>query len=159
MTSTSPVGTPSGPRNATAGIDDLTGRPEGVPGRRGAAPNAGGRPAGSDRGDGAGGGCGSAGSGRSAVHRRVRVVGPAGRRRHGAGDGAARRLHLYVNGTQQGAATDTRPVTRPGSLMIGRATFGGRPVDFFSGSIERVQVFDQALPAKQVAALEPGLQG
>nr|WP_239010324.1 LamG domain-containing protein [Streptomyces sp. 769] len=69
---------------------------------------------------------------------------------------AARRLHLYVNGTQQGTATDTRPVTKPGSLMIGRASLGGRPVDFFSGGIKNVQVFDQALSAERVAALAQG---
>ncbi|MEU5303040.1 LamG domain-containing protein [Streptomyces noursei] len=71
----------------------------------------------------------------------------------GVCDAAARRLHLYVNGTQQGAATDTRPVTKPGSFMIGRASLGGRPVDFFSGSIKNVQVFDQALSAERVAVL------
>ncbi|MYT33873.1 LamG-like jellyroll fold domain-containing protein [Streptomyces sp. MspMP-M5] len=74
----------------------------------------------------------------------------------GVCDAAAHRLHLYVNGRRQGTATDTRPDTKPGALMIGRATFGGRPVDFFSGSIKNVQVFDQALPAERVTALERG---
>ncbi|MGD3112377.1 protein kinase domain-containing protein, partial [Streptomyces sp. YGL11-2] len=63
----------------------------------------------------------------------------------GVCDAAAHRLRLYVNGTQQGAATDTRPVTAPGPLVIGRATLDGRPVDFFTGGIKNVQVFDQAL--------------
>ncbi|AIA01761.1 pkaG [Streptomyces noursei] len=74
----------------------------------------------------------------------------------GVCDAAAHRLHLYVNGAQQGTATDTRPDTRPGPLMIGRAALGGRPVDFFSGGIKNVQVFDRALGPKRVAALAQG---
>ncbi|MFF0622579.1 LamG-like jellyroll fold domain-containing protein [Streptomyces sp. NPDC004296] len=72
----------------------------------------------------------------------------------GVCDAAAQRLHLYVNGAQQGTASDTRPTTAPGSLMIGRATFDGRPVDFFTGGIKNVQVFDRALSADRVAALD-----
>ncbi|MGG2464513.1 protein kinase domain-containing protein [Streptomyces sp. RGM 3693] len=72
----------------------------------------------------------------------------------GVCDAAAQRLHLYVNGTQQGTASDTRPATTAGSLMIGRATFDGRPADFFTGGIKNVQVFDQALSADRVAALD-----
>ncbi|MFF2809633.1 LamG-like jellyroll fold domain-containing protein [Streptomyces sp. NPDC058000] len=72
----------------------------------------------------------------------------------GVCDAAAQRLHLYVNGTQQGTASDTRPATTAGSLMIGRATFDSRPADFFTGGIKNVQVFDHALSADQVAALD-----
>ncbi|MEU6662086.1 LamG-like jellyroll fold domain-containing protein [Streptomyces sp. NPDC046821] len=72
----------------------------------------------------------------------------------GVCDAASHRLHLYVNGTQQGTATDTRPVTTPGPLVIGRATFHGRPVDFFPGGIKNVQIFDQSLSADRVAALD-----
>ncbi|MFF4763178.1 LamG-like jellyroll fold domain-containing protein [Streptomyces sp. NPDC001292] len=72
----------------------------------------------------------------------------------GVCDGDAHRLRLYVNGTQRGTANDNGPVTTPGSLMIGRATFNGRPADFFPGGIKNVQVFDQALSADQVAALD-----
>ncbi|WP_344576221.1 protein kinase domain-containing protein [Streptomyces lunalinharesii] len=74
----------------------------------------------------------------------------------GVCDAATHRLRLYVNGTQQGTATDTRPVTRPGPLMIGRAALGGRPVDFFSGGIKNVQVFDRALAPRRIAALAQG---
>ncbi|WP_274911271.1 protein kinase domain-containing protein [Streptomyces sp. WZ-12] len=71
----------------------------------------------------------------------------------GVCDATTHRLHLYVNGVQQGTATDSNPNTAPGPLIIGRATFDGRPVDFFSGGIKNVQVFDRALTPDQVAEL------
>ncbi|MFE6690150.1 LamG-like jellyroll fold domain-containing protein [Streptomyces sp. NPDC057743] len=71
----------------------------------------------------------------------------------GVCDATTHRLHLYVNGVQQGTATDAHPNSTPGPLIIGRATFDGRPVDFFSGGIKNVQVFDRALTPDQVAEL------
>jgi hypothetical protein len=37
--------------------------------------------------------------------------------------------------------------------MIGRAKFGGNPVDFWRGTIDQVHVYDRALPAAEVATL------
>ncbi|MFK0297066.1 LamG-like jellyroll fold domain-containing protein [Streptomyces sp. NPDC090442] len=71
----------------------------------------------------------------------------------GVCDATTHQLHLYVNGVRQGTATDSNPDTAPGPLVIGRATFDGRPVDFFSGGIKNVQVFDRALTPEQVAEL------
>ncbi|KUL35432.1 protein kinase [Streptomyces sp. NRRL F-4489] len=71
----------------------------------------------------------------------------------GVCDAASGRLLLYVNGTQQATATDTRPTTPPGPLLIGRATLDSRPVDYFTGRIKNVQVYDRALNAEQIAAL------
>jgi serine/threonine protein kinase len=67
-----------------------------------------------------------------------------------AGDG---QLRLYVNGVPQGTATDTTPYAANGSLVIGRAEFGGDYVDWFPGYIRDVEVFQQALTPAEVKAL------
>ncbi|MFJ8715144.1 LamG-like jellyroll fold domain-containing protein [Streptomyces violaceus] len=71
----------------------------------------------------------------------------------GVCDGPGRKLRLYVDGVQQGETRDTRPLPAPGGLMIGRATFEGRPSDFFPGAIRDVRVFDQALTSARIKAL------
>lgn len=45
------------------------------------------------------------------------------------------------------------PVAADGPLVIGRATAGAAPSDWFPGSIKQVQVFQRALTATQVMAL------
>ncbi|MGI5427765.1 protein kinase domain-containing protein [Streptomyces sp. CA-179760] len=71
----------------------------------------------------------------------------------GVCDGPGRKLRLYVDGVQQAVTRDTRPLPAPGGLMIGRATFDGRPSDFFPGAIRDVRVFDKALTAARIKAL------
>ncbi|MFF7310250.1 LamG-like jellyroll fold domain-containing protein [Streptomyces sp. NPDC008137] len=71
----------------------------------------------------------------------------------GVCDGAGRKLRLYVDGVRQAETRDTRPLPAPGGLMIGRATFAGRPSDFFPGAIRDVRVFDQALAPDRIKTL------
>jgi predicted Ser/Thr protein kinase len=71
----------------------------------------------------------------------------------GVCDASGSRLRLYVDGTRQGTASDSQPVTSTGSLFIGCATSNGQPVDFFPGAIKDVQVFDRALSPAQIKAL------
>jgi large repetitive protein len=62
-------------------------------------------------------------------------------------------LRLYVNGLLQGTKTDKTPFNSNGSLVIGRAEFGGDYVDWFPGYISDVEVFQQALTTNQVKAI------
>ncbi|KPI06230.1 serine/threonine protein kinase [Actinobacteria bacterium OK074] len=71
----------------------------------------------------------------------------------GVCDGPRRQLRLYVDGVQQAGINDDNPVASYGGLIIGRATSGGAPSDFFPGSIRQVQVFQRALTPAQVKAL------
>jgi alpha-L-arabinofuranosidase len=71
----------------------------------------------------------------------------------GVHDASAHTLALYVNGQLQ--ATTQAPTTwQPGGhLVIGRARFGGNPVDFVRGNIDDVRAYGSALTAGQVADL------
>jgi Protein kinase domain/Concanavalin A-like lectin/glucanases superfamily len=71
----------------------------------------------------------------------------------GVYDATDDQLRLYVNGVPQGTATDTTPYLANGSLVIGRAEFGGTDVDWFPGYIRDVEVFQQALTPAEVKAL------
>ncbi|MEU6555686.1 LamG-like jellyroll fold domain-containing protein [Streptomyces sp. NPDC046915] len=71
----------------------------------------------------------------------------------GVCDGAAGKLRLYVDGVQEAAITDTHPTAATGSLVIGRAKFGGKPSDFFPGAIKDVRVFDRALTPARIKNL------
>jgi hypothetical protein len=71
----------------------------------------------------------------------------------GVYNGSNGQLSLYVNGTLEGTATDPTPFASNGSLAIGRARFNGGATDGFDGLITQVQVYDVALSASQVAAL------
>ncbi|MFJ6069842.1 LamG-like jellyroll fold domain-containing protein [Streptomyces sp. NPDC093065] len=71
----------------------------------------------------------------------------------GVCDGAARKLHLYVNGVREAVVEDTAPAPATGAFVIGRASFGGRPRDFFPGAVRDVRAFDRALGPARVAKL------
>ncbi|WP_405696240.1 protein kinase [Streptomyces coelicoflavus] len=71
----------------------------------------------------------------------------------GVCDGAARKLHLYVNGVREAVADDTAPAPATGAFVIGRASFGGQARDFFPGAIRDVRAFDRALSPARVAKL------
>jgi hypothetical protein len=43
-----------------------------------------------------------------------------------------------------------------GSLAIGRGQWDGRPVDFWPGAVDQVQVFDRALTDAEVATPAAG---
>jgi hypothetical protein len=71
----------------------------------------------------------------------------------GVYDAAGGTETLYVNGAAQGTATDTTPFPSSGVLAIGRARFNGQDTDWLKGAIKKVEVFDTALTAQQVALL------
>ncbi|MER5789907.1 protein kinase [Streptomyces sp. NPDC001980] len=71
----------------------------------------------------------------------------------GVYEGLRNQLLLYVDGVQEAGINDSNPVAAHGPLVIGRATTGGAPADWFPGSIKQVQVFQRALTAAQVKAL------
>ncbi|MFG3291320.1 LamG-like jellyroll fold domain-containing protein [Streptomyces sp. NPDC048179] len=71
----------------------------------------------------------------------------------GVYEGGRNQLVLYVDGTQEAGVNDTNPVAADGPLVIGRATSGGGPSDWFPGSVKQVQVFQRALTAAQVKVL------
>jgi hypothetical protein len=61
--------------------------------------------------------------------------------------------YLYVNGAEQGTATDSTPFSSTGDLAIGRAQYAGQDTDWLKGAIKGVEVFNTALSAAQVSAL------
>ncbi|MEU2422945.1 LamG domain-containing protein [Streptomyces sp. NPDC007851] len=71
----------------------------------------------------------------------------------GVYEGRRNQLLLYVDGVQEAGIDDGDPVAADGPLVIGRATAGAAPSDWFPGSIKQVQVFQRALTAAQVKAL------
>nr|WP_046726549.1 protein kinase [Streptomyces humi] len=71
----------------------------------------------------------------------------------GVYEGRRNQLLLYVDGVQEAGIDDGDPVAADGPLVIGRATAGAAPSDWFPGSIRQVQVFQQPLTAAQVKAL------
>jgi hypothetical protein len=71
----------------------------------------------------------------------------------GVYNGSTQQLRLYVNGVPQGTATDASPFGSNGPLTMGRAKYDSKPADWYNGSLNRVEVFQEALTAAQVKAL------
>jgi hypothetical protein len=72
----------------------------------------------------------------------------------GVFDASDEQLRLYVNGVQEGTASDSTPFAADGNFAIGRAQYLGGPVDWFRGDIQHVEVFTEALSSSQVKALD-----
>ncbi|WP_414638611.1 LamG-like jellyroll fold domain-containing protein [Actinophytocola sp.] len=89
----------------------------------------------------------------------VRALAPAppetGRWYHlvGVRDVVSGTLKLYVDGQLAGTQTACVGSDATGHTVIGRAKFGGNPVDFWRGAIDQVHVYDRALPDAEVASL------
>ena len=63
-------------------------------------------------------------------------------------------LKIYVDGKLSGSASILGGGdTATGNLAVGRGKYGGNPVDFLNGAVDNVKVFDRALSAAEVAAL------
>ncbi|MEV7524611.1 LamG domain-containing protein [Streptomyces sp. NPDC091371] len=62
-------------------------------------------------------------------------------------------LSIYVDGVLAGTAQGMSEEKPSGKLVIGRGKFEGKPVDFWSGAIADVHVYDRALKAAEVTAL------
>lgn len=71
----------------------------------------------------------------------------------GVYDVASGQLRLYVNGVLAATASHTTPWNATGGVQIGRAKFGGAPVDFWAGSVDDVQVYDRVLTDLEIDAL------
>lgn len=62
-------------------------------------------------------------------------------------------ISLFVNGVLQASVPFAGAYRAPGPLRLGRAKFGGQAVDFASGQIDEVQVFQNALSGEQIQAI------
>ena len=71
----------------------------------------------------------------------------------GVDDVAAGAISLYLNGVLQSTVPYTGGWQANGATAVGRGYYGGK-VDYVHGAIDDVQVFDSALSAGQVAALD-----
>ncbi len=91
----------------------------------------------------------------------VRALAPAppepGRWYHlvGVRDVVSGTLKLYVDGQPVATRTACIGSKATGHTVIGRARFGGNPVDYWRGAIDQVHVYDRALTADEVATLYP----
>ncbi|MFF9509388.1 LamG domain-containing protein [Streptomyces sp. NPDC014724] len=69
------------------------------------------------------------------------------------------RMQLYVDGRLAGTKVATNSVKPTGTVVIGRAKFGGKATDYWNGDIADVHVYDRELTSREVASLssrEPG---
>jgi hypothetical protein len=71
----------------------------------------------------------------------------------GVRDAASGTLKLYVNGALVGQASACIASPATGDTVIGRAKYGGNPVDFWRGAIDQVHVYDRALTDAEVTQL------
>jgi hypothetical protein len=71
----------------------------------------------------------------------------------GVRDASTGTLTLYVDGQRAGATSACARESANGNTVIGRAKFGGNPVDYWRGAIDQVHVYDRALSATEVAQL------
>ena len=74
----------------------------------------------------------------------------------GVRDAAGQTLKLYLDGKQVASAGVCGGNESTGSLAIGRGQWDGKPVDFWPGAVDQVQVFDRALTDAEVATLAAG---
>ncbi|MDI3422319.1 LamG domain-containing protein [Streptomyces luteolus] len=65
-------------------------------------------------------------------------------------------MKIYVDGELAGERQASAQPKKPGSLVIGRAKSGGRPVDFWKGDIADVHVYERELTADEVSSLASG---
>ena len=70
-------------------------------------------------------------------------------------DNAANTVSLYVDGVLRSTVAFNSPWKANGVTSVGRARFSGASVDFFSGAIDDVRLYDRALSAGEISALIP----
>ncbi|MBX6762526.1 MAG: hypothetical protein K6T51_07700 [Rubrobacteraceae bacterium] len=71
----------------------------------------------------------------------------------GVRDAFHSRIKLYVDGDLVGMIGYCPGEAAPGHTVIGRAKYGGQQVDFWSGRIDQVHVYDRALSTPEVREL------
>ncbi len=74
-------------------------------------------------------------------------------------DNAANTVSLYVDGVLRSTVAFNSPWKANGVTTVGRARFNGAPVDFFSGAIDDVRLYDRVLSGGEVAAMVPASYG
>ncbi|OZV84425.1 hypothetical protein CA850_00760 [Micromonospora echinospora] len=77
----------------------------------------------------------------------------------GVFDSGTKQMKLYVNGAQNGTATNPTPWNAPLPLSVGGILIGPNQSNMLNGSIDNVQVFQEALTAFDVSALYGGGNG
>ncbi|MFE7353860.1 LamG domain-containing protein [Streptomyces sp. NPDC057543] len=68
-------------------------------------------------------------------------------------------MRTYVDGRLAGTRVASNSVYPTGTVVIGRAKFDGKPVDYWNGDIADVHVYDRELTSREVDSLssrEPG---
>ncbi|MEU0560814.1 LamG domain-containing protein [Dactylosporangium sp. NPDC006015] len=70
----------------------------------------------------------------------------------GVRDANAGHLSLYVDGVLARQIDACTADAATGPLVIGRARWGGAPVDYWAGAVDDVRAYDRALTAAQVKA-------
>lgn len=72
----------------------------------------------------------------------------------GVRDTVASTLTIYVDGAKAGTTSvlGTADVG-DGSFVVGRGKYGGKPVDYLTGTVDDVHAYDRALSAQEVAQL------
>ncbi|MFJ5721614.1 LamG domain-containing protein [Streptomyces sp. NPDC093149] len=68
-------------------------------------------------------------------------------------------MRTYVDGRLAGTKVASNNVYPTGTVVIGRAKFDGKPVDYWNGAIADVHLYDRELTSREVSSLssrEPG---
>jgi len=68
-------------------------------------------------------------------------------------DDTANTVSLYVDGVLKGTTSFNSPWKATGATTVGRAKWNGLPVDFFSGAIDDVHLYDRVLTPTEVTQL------
>jgi hypothetical protein len=71
----------------------------------------------------------------------------------GTYDASAKQSSLYVNGVLQSTVSVPAAWNATGETVIGRAKWGGGPVDFWPGKIDDVRLYNRAVTASDVTSL------
>ncbi|GAB3261596.1 LamG-like jellyroll fold domain-containing protein [Nocardioides dilutus] len=72
-------------------------------------------------------------------------------------DNAANTISLYVNGVLRSTVAFNSPWTANGVTAVGRAKWNGANVDFFTGAIDDVRLYDRPLSASEIDDLVPAV--
>ena len=68
-------------------------------------------------------------------------------------DNVTNTISFYKNGILQSSTAFNSPWQATGNLVIGRAIWGGAPVDFLNGAIDDVHIYDRALTSTEISNL------
>jgi concanavalin A-like lectin/glucanase superfamily protein len=71
----------------------------------------------------------------------------------GVYDAGHRQLRLYVNGILVDTTDGVKTWNATGGLVVGRAKYGGNPVDYFPGVVDDVRTYQGVLPEAEIHAL------